>query len=231
MLAIVVLLGFTGGSALPAQTALRSMVMLGTIGPYRVGVNYTVRDNTELVAAHYFYVSQGKDIALTGKAGDGGVEWKGADGSAFHLRFVGNASSEKGKELTFYTSVGLRGTWVLGEKTLPVTLEGGYSTANPGQRMYADVTDEPDAAFEAKVEAFRKAVLAGDKAAAMTFVGFPLEVDEGETTRSCGERGAAAGTVGARVYARSAGEAEAGPNARVVCTERDGDAGERGALV
>ena len=105
------------------------------------------------------------------------MEWKGADGSAFHLNFVGNASSEKGKELTFYTSVGLRVTWVLGGKTLPVTLTGGSSTANPGERLYADMTEEPDAVFAGKIEAFRTAMLSGDKMAAMRFVDFPLTVN------------------------------------------------------
>ena len=81
--AMVLLLGMGAAPGLRAQTpetTLTSMTMQGTIGPYRVGVNYTVRDNTEMVAAHYFYVSQGKDIALTGWRGMAGWSGRGRMG-------------------------------------------------------------------------------------------------------------------------------------------------------
>ena len=115
------------------DTNLSSTEMQGTIGQYRVGLNYTVRNNTELVVAHYFYASQLKNIALTGSVEGENVEFKGEDGSVFHLHFVGNGSNGS-DPLTFYNSIGLSGIWVLGSHTLPVKLQGEYGTPNPGQR-------------------------------------------------------------------------------------------------
>jgi hypothetical protein len=57
-----------------------------------------------------------------------------------------------------------------------VHLEGGYSTANPGSRVYADVTDEPDAQFEASVAAARTAILENHRAELAQYVHFPLVV-------------------------------------------------------
>jgi hypothetical protein len=52
----------------------------GTVGAYTIGLNYTVRDHTELVAAHYFYASQLKDIPLKGSVQGELVELQGTDG-------------------------------------------------------------------------------------------------------------------------------------------------------
>lgn len=158
------------------DTNLSSTEMQGTIGQYRVGLNYTVRNNTELVVAHYFYVSQLKNIALTGSVEGENVEFKGEDGSVFHLHFVGNGSNGS-DPLTFYNSIGLSGIWVLGSHTLPVKLQGEYGTPNPGQRLYAQVTSQPDAQFEAMVQNARKAILSGNSRVTAMYVSFPLRVN------------------------------------------------------
>jgi hypothetical protein len=152
---------------------LESIEARGTVGAYTVGLNYTVRGHTELVAAHYFYASQLKDIPLTGSVQGELVELKGTDGSVFHLRFVGNGSNGT-EPLTFYNSVGLSGQWMLGPRTLPVNLRMEHSTNNPGQPLYVDVTSQPDAAFEAMVQAAQKSILAGDRIATAKYIDFPL---------------------------------------------------------
>jgi hypothetical protein len=91
-----------------AQNDLTSMEIYGSIGSYSVGLNYTVRNKTDLVTAHYFYASQLKDLRLTGQVRGEGIELKGEDGSIFHLHLVGNRSNGK-EPLTFYNSVGLTG--------------------------------------------------------------------------------------------------------------------------
>jgi hypothetical protein len=156
-------------------TPLTSMEATGTLGPYRIGLNYTVGHNTQLAAAHYFYATQLKNIPLTGTVTGDSVQLHGTDGSNFELHFVGNGSDGK-QPLTFDTSVGLRGTWSLNNRTLPVQLAFAYSTENPGQRLYSQVTSQPDAAFEAMVSAAMRAILTGDAAAAANYVHFPLIV-------------------------------------------------------
>ena len=83
--------------------------MKGTIGPYRIGLHYTVRDRTELVTAHYSYYSKMNDIPLTGSVSADSVVWKGMDGGVFRLRFTENGSNGR-QPLTFYNSTGLSGT-------------------------------------------------------------------------------------------------------------------------
>ena len=159
---------------------LASYEMPGTVGPYPIGLNYTVRHGTELVAAHYFYVSHLRTIPLAGTVQGEAVELKGSDGSLFHLHFVGNGSNGK-QPLTFENSVGLSGYLTLNSQTFPVHLSGGYSTANPGERFYRDVTSQPDEAFEAMVQATRRAILNGDRASAATHISYPLTVHLGQT--------------------------------------------------
>lgn len=155
---------------------LSSVEMYGTVGQYRVGLNYTVRNNTELVAAHYFYASRLTNIALTGSVNGEAVEFKGEDGSTFHLHFEGNGSNGN-DPLTFYNSIGLNGTWVLGSRTLAVTLQNEHGTPNPGQRLYADVTSQPDSQFETLVQTARKAILDRNFHLTATCVSFPLRVN------------------------------------------------------
>lgn len=150
--------------------------MHGTVGGFRVGLNYTVRNNTDLVSAHYFYASQLKDIRLTGEVRGETVYFKGADGSAFQLHFVGNGSNGN-NPLTFSNSIGLSGTCVLGSRTLPVTLKMSHGTANPGQRFYGDVTSKTDAEFERMVQTTQRAILAHDVDMAVRNIHFPLKVN------------------------------------------------------
>ena len=159
-----------------AESNLGSFEMHGKVGDYPIGLNFTVRDNTHLVTAHYFYAAQLKDIPLTGEVKDEVVVFKGEDGAIFQLRFVGN-SSNGNDPLTFYNSVGLKGTWVLGAHTLPVTLQMEYSTANPGQRFYESVTSQSDAEFEHMVQVTRRAILDKDIDRASRLVHFPLTVN------------------------------------------------------
>ena len=163
----------------PQRTAddrLESMEAIGTVGPYRIGFNYTVRQNTKLVAAHYFYVSRLEDIPLSGVVSGQSVHLHGTDGANFDLVFVGNGSNGK-EPLTFHNSVGLRGSWSLNNRELPVELAFSHSTENPGQRMYSQVTDRSDSAFESQVEALCQAILSEDLIAASKHVHFPLVVN------------------------------------------------------
>jgi hypothetical protein len=160
----------------PEGDDLGSSEASGTVGTYRVGLNYTVRHNTELVTAHYFYVSQLKDIPLTGIVHGELVELRGTDGSIFQLQFFGNGSNGN-QPLTFYNSVGLRGYWSLGEHQLPAEFIFKYGTENPGHRLYSQVTSVPDGAFESMVKATQKAILSGDRDAASRYIHFPLRIN------------------------------------------------------
>ena len=151
------------------------MEMKGTIGPYRIGLNYTVRNRTELVTAHYFYFSKLNDIPLTGTVSGDSVVWKGMDGGVFRLRFTGNGSNGTAP-LTFYNSIGLSGTWVLGSRTFPVKLVGTHDTANPGERFYADVTSASDSSVEQMARDAQSAIVGGDQLLAAKLVHFPLRV-------------------------------------------------------
>jgi hypothetical protein len=152
------------------------MEMYGTVGPYEVGLNYTVHNDTELVAAHYFYASHLTNIVLTGSVEGEAVEFKGEDGSVFHLHFLGNGSNGN-RPLTFYNSIGLSGVWVLGSRTLPVKLQDDHGTPNPGQPLYAQVTTQSDVKFEEMVQTVRRAILSGDSRLAAKYVSFPLRVN------------------------------------------------------
>jgi len=156
---------------------LSSFEMHGRIGDFPVGLNYTVRDNTNLVAAHYFYASQLKNIELSGTIRNEEVLFKGEDGSSFQLRFVGNGSNGS-DPLTFYNSIGLKGTWTLGARTLAVTLSTEYGTSNPGDRLYDQVTTKSDADFEFMVQATRRAILNHNTDQVSKLIHFPLTVNQ-----------------------------------------------------
>jgi hypothetical protein len=106
------------------------------------------------------------------------VYFKGEDGSAFQLHFVGNGSNGT-EPLTFYNSVGLNGTCTIGSQVLPVTLEMEHGTSNPGQRLYESVTSKTDAQFEEMVRATREAIMNGDVEEAGRLIHFPLRVNFG----------------------------------------------------
>lgn len=161
---------------MPTCDPAESMEARGTIGSYPIGLNYTVCRNTEFVAAHYFYVSQLKNIALTGPVSGESVELEATDGSMFRLHFVGNGSNGN-QPLTFYNSIGLDGSWSLHGRDLPVKLQFEHSTNNPGQRLYSQVTSQSDAAFESMVKSAKEANLKGDPNAASKYIHFPLHVN------------------------------------------------------
>jgi hypothetical protein len=164
-----------------------SMEARGTIGPYRIGLNYTVCRNTELVAAHYFYASQLKNVPLTGTVRGESVALQGTDGSTFRLHFVGNGSNGD-QPLTFYNSIGLRGSWSLGGRDLPTELQFEHSTENPEQRLYSQVTSQSDAAFETMVKSAQEAILKGDPNAASKYIHFPLKVNAEPRSFSIGSQ-------------------------------------------
>jgi hypothetical protein len=139
--------------AQPAD-GLETMTMIGSIGPYRIGMNIVVRDHRAFEAGHYYYARHPVDIPLTGEVSGENVTLNEPGNGTFRLHFVTNAGTKE-RPLTFYNSTGLEGTWTKDGKTLPVTI--GFDSSYPGgdhSRWYGDVTDETDAAFEARVQKF-----------------------------------------------------------------------------
>lgn len=160
-----------------AEPTLETFHLEGTIGPYAVGAAITVKDGTAVDGGHYFYDSQLKDIPLTGAVAGRTVTLSAPGGEAFRLTFQGNGG-EGGDGSSFATSVALVGTWTWGGRTLPVKLDTDFVTQGaPDGHMYADVTGESDAAFEARVAKFLKAALAGDRRTAASLVSYPLAVN------------------------------------------------------
>lgn len=154
----------------------------GTLGANRIGMTLDVSGGT-ITGGHYFYARYLKDIALKGSVQNGELTLTGDDGSTFHLKFRSNGS-EKGQPLTFENSAGLAGTWTANGRLFMVKLEpGGVSQAPADGRWYSQVTDESDAAFEARAQAFYRAVLADDRAAAAKYVSYPLRVNRNGKSR------------------------------------------------
>lgn len=154
----------------------------GTLGPARIGLTVVVT-NGVVSGGHYFYAKYLTDIQLNGSAQPGALTLEGKDGGVFALKFVGNGS-EGGKPLNFENSVGLEGTWSKDGKTLPVKLTAeGQSPVPASGRWYEMVTSESDAAFEAKIQGFCKAALAGDRSATAKYVSFPLRVNHNGKSR------------------------------------------------
>jgi len=154
----------------------------GTLGPARIGLTLVVKSGA-VAGGHYFYAKYLTDIPLIGSIQPGALALQGQDGGAFALKFVGNGS-DAGKPLNFENSVGLEGNWSKDGKILPVKLTaGGQSPAPASGRWYEMVTDQSDAAFEAKVQGFYKAAMSGDRAAAARYVSFPLRVNHNGKSR------------------------------------------------
>jgi len=149
----------------------------GTLGQSRIGLTVEV-ENGRAIRGHYFYQKYLKDIPLTAKQKKGMLLLKEAGGE-FKLHFKGNGS-EGHAPLTFENSIGLGGTWTSadGIRSLPVSLSGQTILAKSKDgRRYSDVTSESDAAFEKRVQAFYRAVLAGKRAEAARYVSYPLRVN------------------------------------------------------
>ena len=71
------------------------------------------------------------------------------------------------------------------DSSYPVVLQLQQSSkVASNARWYEDVTSESDAIFEAHVQNFYKAVLAGDRTTAARFIEFPLRVNHNGKSRT-----------------------------------------------
>lgn len=176
---VVFILMLVTGIAHAQTTAPVSRVTFsGTMGQSRIGMTLLVNSSGAVTGGHYFYAKDLKDIPLTAGTQGTGMILYGAEGGQFSLRFKGNGS-EAGEPLGFQNSIGMEGRWMKGASSYPVVLHTEHVTQGPAHaRWYEDVTPESDAAFEAEVQAFYKAVLSGDRAAAAHYVKFPLRVNK-----------------------------------------------------
>ncbi|BEU99951.1 hypothetical protein [Novosphingobium olei] len=167
----------------PAQDAvhddagLETFVTEGSVGPYRAGLNLTIKDRTRVVAAHYYYASIGKDIPLkVAQVGDKAL--LDEPGGARMALVLTNADPKEPRPLNFGTSTGLAGDWTSGAKVLPTKFGFGMVLQGPSpDRWYGDVTTESDAAFEARVRRFLAAVGRGDCKGVASAASYPLTLN------------------------------------------------------
>lgn len=166
------------------------VIFEGTIGQNRIGMTLLVSPAGAVTGGHYFYANDLKDIPLRAGTQGTGLVLYGPNGGQFALQFKGNVR-EAGKPLNFHNSTGMEGRWMEGARSYPVKLQMEAITEGPANaRWYRNVTGESDAAFEAKVQSFYKAVLSGDRSAAADFIDFPLRVNhagKGRTIRSAAQ--------------------------------------------
>ncbi|MGK9171118.1 hypothetical protein KXR53_32800 [Inquilinus limosus] len=168
----------TGPAA--AQEPSANMVTAGyqgNLGASRIGMTLFVRDGKLVPDSHYFRQTDLADIPLAGEVGSELV-MREPGGGTFSLRFKDNGDDGRGPTL-LDDSVDLQGTWTGPDgQSHPVTLQGGapVPAEPPGTHWYRSITDLSDEAFEAKVQGFYRAVMAGDRAGAARYVGFPLEI-------------------------------------------------------
>lgn len=176
-LAMTLALWSSAGAQEPPR-GLGTWGLRGKVGAYPVGMQLTVRGGRDVVSGHYFYVRTLIDIPLTSRMENGALILQEPGGGVFRLHFVSNTGRKE--TLTFDNSTSLAGTWTQGARTLPVelSLDSEYGGSRR-ERHYEEVTDEPDAVFEARVGGFLKAVLKGDRATAARFVAYPLLVKDG----------------------------------------------------
>lgn len=166
-----------------AQSQVNRVVFTGTVGQSRIGMTLLVTAAGAITGGHYFYATDLKDIPLRAGTQGSGIILFAPEGGQFALRFKGNGS-EAGKPLNFQNSVGMEGRWMKNDSSYPVKLKMEQSSEGPANaRWYQDVTSESDAFFEARVQNFYRAVLAGDRAAAARYVDFPLRVNHNGKSR------------------------------------------------
>lgn len=166
-----------------AQATVSRFTFTGTVGQSRIGMTLLVSAAGTVTGGHYFYASDLKDIPLQAGTQGSGIILFDPEGGQFALRFKGNGS-EAGKSLNFNNSIGMEGRWMKNDSSYPVKLQMEQSSQGPDNaRWYEDVTTESDAAFEARVQNFYKAVLAGDRTAAARYVDFPLRVNHNGKSR------------------------------------------------
>lgn len=166
-----------------AEATVSRETFTGTVGKSRMGMTLLVDAKGSIIGGHYFYASDLKDVPLRAGTQGSGIILFAPNGGQFALRFKGNGS-EAGKPLDFRNSVGMEGRWMKTDSSYPVKLQMEQSWQGPANaRWYEDVTSESDAAFEARVQSFYKAVLAGDRSAAARYVDFPLRVNHDGKSR------------------------------------------------
>lgn len=171
---------------LSAQSAatVNRVSYTGMVGQSRIGMTLLVNSARAITGGHCFYANHLKDIPLTAGTQGAGIMLFEPGGGQFALRFKGNGS-EAGKPLDFHNSVGLEGRWMKHDGSYPVVLQMQQSLeVAANARWYEDVTGESDAAFEARVQAFYGAVLAGDRTTAARYVDFPLRVNHNGKSRT-----------------------------------------------
>ena len=149
--------------------------LTGMIGRYRVGANLSVRNDRDIVAAHYFYASTRADIPLAGNISVEQVTLRGTDGGVFDLHFETNDTSAR-RPFTFKTSTALAGSWTRNGQTLPVHLSLDSFGGPPNATRYQGVTDLPAPAFEATVARFLRGATTGNRGEAASAISFPLTV-------------------------------------------------------
>jgi hypothetical protein len=167
--------------ALTAHAEVTQHQYEGSLGKSRIGMTM-LREGDKIEGGHYFYQEFLKDIAIAGSMENSEITLTETGGGRFHLHFVGNGS-DGGRPLDFENSIGMAGTWSSadGAHTYPVSLRG--TTVREGADAagrYRDISSESDAAFEARVQSFWRAVLRGDKAAAVRFISYPLRANIGK---------------------------------------------------
>ena len=174
---------FTALFAINAAVGLVNRTSLqGDLGQSQIGMTLLVKDGDTTVRGHYFYAKYLKDIPLTGTIQASDLTLY-AEGGTFKLHFVGNGSHAN-QPLNFQNSVGLAGEWSNGGRPLFVKLQiTNVVQTSEDARWYEQVTAESDAAFEARVQDFKRAVLAGERVQAARFIGFPLRVNQAGKSR------------------------------------------------
>ena len=166
-----------------AADGINRVSLAGTLGQTRIGMTLNLKGMSAIASGHYFYAKYLKDIPLTGNLNGSVVTLHEPEGGMFTLHFKGNGS-EAGKPLNFNNSVALEGIWTKGATTQAVNLGiSSMAETSADARWYESVTDESDAAFEAKVQGFYQAVSAGDRTAAAKYMSFPLRVNHAGKSR------------------------------------------------
>lgn len=160
-----------------AQATVNRVSFTGVVGQNKIGMTLLVNAAGTVTGGHYFYAKDLKDIPLTVSTQGSGLLLYAPEGGQFALSFKGGQPSQS---RSFRNSTRLEGRWLEGASSYPVELHIESTSQGPANaRWYQDVTSDSDAAFESKVQSFRKAVLDGDRTAAARFVDFPLRVNRG----------------------------------------------------
>lgn len=183
LIALILVLAACIVYAQPPATVSR-VTFTGMVGQSKIGMTLLVNAAGAVTGGHYFYANNLKDIPLEAGTQGTGVILFEPEGGQFALRFKGNGS-EAGKPLNFRNSIGMEGRWMKNDSSYPVTLQMQQSSKGPANaHWYESVTSESDAAFEARVQGFYRAVLAGDRAAAARYVDLPLRVNHNGKSRT-----------------------------------------------